>query len=642
MSHLAKYPLLSKVIATAQLDGDREVDFLRANEAAWSAEAAAVASDPEALREIVTAEIARGTGTADAFCEWLEHFDFCSGFSNDSRKISRAIFGAYLKNGDGARRAAALAQINERTASYFFAAGRWLDADVLTQLLSPVTLVDWILARRKAYGEDGAVFDLWRLVHELTDAVPAYAFECAGIFATNADPEARFFRIDLLGGLRFRAEIGEGLVSMLGLALETMRIDSNPEVRADYWRTLKRPLELGRLPDDCLNRALSEATDGLPEENAVGYEFAIAATRESVPQRQTVQCFQWLAQQLKQRRAPERQYQVATAVAMGLERMTPTVLGFDPVDLLLRIQPVDKSHRGIWRQIQTALYPLSRTAIPRLHRFLQLCARDHWSTLKTVLERGGELAGTLSALSQHRAESAAFAAELATAKTPGERRLGFHLIESLQLPPAATGQGTFTRDEFVTWLAEFRLAIIYQSIAQQLIVAAARLDLADQAMVADFQREVLYQCKNLPGLCLERLKTQAADVEVFKQPTADAEAYFAALAKLANSPLKAQQMPGLGQARRRKHARDAQDIDRSVDAHSIFAQFVKPSYLLYGTRWATYHGGKLGAEQTLQTTSVSTEFPRKSLFNPEEYVGRRLSAIIQLQSKPSPAPEPPA
>ena len=124
-------------------------------------------------------------------------------------------------------------------------------------------------------------------------------------------------------------------------------------------------------------------------------------------------------------------------------------------------------------------------------------------------------------------------------------------------------------------------------------------------------------------------------------PLKEAEAYFAALQNLQQSPIKAQQIPGLVRAIVRKRVRDQVKMDEAVAAHSIFEQFVKKSYLLYGTRWATFNGGSLGKESVLQKHSVSAEYPRKAVIDPEGLLAIKLSAQAQLKRvKPSGEAEP--
>ncbi len=635
MSALKVYPLLSQAVELTRSDAWPAAKFSGANQPALTQELAIARADTAALAEILHVYNVEPERQTPAFWGWLERLVVYGGFGEPVENFAQGLTAALIAGSEPTRRQELIKELNDRRASFFFSGGRWVTADLFARNFPVGFAADWIAARFVAYGHDGAVSDLWRLLHCIVEEKPEYAFDLARTPVFAARVEGRKFQIDLLGGLRFRAGLPSTVSDQLPVIFEAMRTSPDAAERANYWRTMKRPLALGRLPDSELELALA-ATALSQEEYGVGYELAKAGSRAPTPKVQTLQLLQWLSAQLDQPRTPEQQYDAATVVRLTVEQVTPAELGFDVVDLLLKIQPIDKAHHGIWQQVESVFFPLWNLSRERFHRLLRLMARTQWGVLLKMLEPNAPLHGAMSRLGECPDETAAFAADLIASAQLGERRLGFYLTESLELPTTKEPGTIFTREGFIIWLAEFRLNIVYRTVASQLAGAAARIDSGDAEMVHAFQEEVLYQCKNLPGLCLSQLKEKRTALPLLDPPLTEAEAYFEVLQKLHQSPIKAQQIPGLVRAIGRKRARDQIKMDEAVAAHSIFEQFVKKSYLIYGTRWATFHGGSLGKESVLQKHSVSAEYPRKAVIDPEGFLAIKLSAQSQLKGlKPS-------
>ncbi|GAB1487973.1 hypothetical protein MASR2M8_04160 [Opitutaceae bacterium] len=627
MSVLDPYPILTQVLKSAASRPTNEPEATKTKRAEWESELVMASKDEEVIREILRGFRADPT---ELFWSWLEAFTFCGGFGDPIKDFGRILVDRLITGLEPEQRQAILTSVNNRKASYFFNAGRWLRAGMIARNYPVAFLANWIEARFIAYGSDGAVGDLWRLLHKLSEETPEFAFALAREPALATQQEGRKFQVDLLGGLRFRTNLPASVSDELPAVLEAMRTSATADERAQFWRTAKRPLTLGRLSDTELDLALA-ATAKSPEEYDVGFELAVSGSQQPTPKGQTIRLLKWLNDQFTQPRGPMHQYNTATTVWLVIEHITPDDLGFNPEDLLLKLQPIDPEHLGVWRQIDAAFYHLSHKFPERFQRILRLLAHDHWPALRKVIEHNAPLSGAIVRLSERRDETAAFASSLIASTSAGERRFGFHLIEELQLPSPADPGTTFTQEEFTIWLAEFRLNIAYKTVAQQLLNAAARIDTANNDMVFALQEEALYQCKSLPGLCLDLLRPKVTEFPIFARPVAEAEAYFAALKALSDSPIKAQRIPGLWRAIQRKRIRDQVKMDEQVAAHSIFEQFVKKSYLLYGSRWATFNGGKLSQAGPLQTNTVATEFPRKAFIDPEGFLGMKFSASRALR-----------
>lgn len=616
MTALTLYPQLSLVLERTQHDSREDLEFTRTNQAAWHQELKAAATDLKAIDEIVSQTPEDPKDDQPGFWDWLERFVFLGGFGEPVQDFASVVAGRMIARLRPELRELLLNQLNNRKASFFFNGGRWLKADMIALNFSVEFFAAWTSVRFATYGNDMAVGDLWRLLQSLAEEKPEFALALARLPAFAAEADGRKFQIELLGGLRFRAGLPAAVTEGLSAVLEPMRSAPDAAERANYWRTLKRPLAQGRLPDADLELALAATADSQEELN-VGFELAKSGARAPTLKAQSIRLLQWLSTKVEQPLTAGQQYDVATSVWLTAENVSPAELGFDVADLLVKIQPVDAVYRGIWQQVERALFALSQKGMPRVHRVLRALAHKQVAVLLKMLEPNAALYGVMSRLSEKPDETAAFAAELAGSKNAGERRLGFFLTESLQLPAPKEPESMFTEEKFSVWLAEFRINIVYRTMAQQLIRAAGRVDPSHTAMVDAFQQEVLYQCKSLPGLCLSQLQEKRAEVPLIEKPVAEAAAYFAALQALAKSPIRAMQIPGLRPALSRKRRIDAAEMEEAVAAHNIFEQFAKKSYLLYGTRWATFNGGVLGPETDLTSHSVATEYPRKTFIDPE-------------------------
>jgi hypothetical protein len=616
MSVLSRYPMLSQVIELTQNSSRQEPEFVRTKQADWHQELKAALADPAVIAEIISQMPEEPKGDAPGFWASLDRFIFLGGFGDPVEDFGCALAERMIATLPPERRPALLNQLNDRKASFFFSGGRWLKAVTIAENFPVEFVANWVAARFVAYGQDMAVGDLWRLLQKLSEEKPAYAFALALVPAFATTDDGRMFQIELLGSLRFRAGLPKVVSDALPTVLEQMKSSPGPTERAIYWRTFKRPLAEGRLPDEELERALAGVA-GSPEELNVGFELAKSGARPPTPKTQIIRLLKWLAAHVEPPPSPAQQFDIATAVWLSVEHVSPEELGFDAADLLLQIQPVDPTYRGIWQQIESALFSLSRQQRPRVCRVLRSLAHRNWPALQKMLEPNAPLHGILTRLGEKPDDTAAFAADLTGSKSPGERRLGFYLTENLQLPAPLAPETAFSEEQFTVWLAEFRINMVYRTMAQQLMRASTRIDPGHAEMVNAFQQEVLYQCKNLPGLCLEEMKARRAEVPLIEKPVSEAEAYFAALQALEKSPVRAMQIPGLKPAVHRKRRIDAAKMEEAVAAHSILEQFVKKSYLLYGTRWVTFNGGVLGKESGLQSHSVGTEYPRKVFIDPE-------------------------
>jgi hypothetical protein len=624
MSALGAYPRIAKVLDLIEKDERVPPDFVRTEDAAWKDELKRASADPAAIDAILAARQGDPQPGEKDFWGWLQRFVFLGGFGEDVQDFARLLTENLIPRLEAACREHLFRLANDRRASYFFGVGRWFGPTLFGHF-PPAFVAEWFGARMKAYGNDGAVNDLWRIVHDIAEQTPILALALIREPTFASVESGRQFQTHLLGCLRFRAglppEVNEGVGAVLG----AMCGSSTPSERAHYLRTLKVPLNAGRLPNEELSQGLAAAVR-TTEENAVGFELVISGARQPTRKPQTRQLLRWLAEQLDRTQPAEMQFHVATVVWLAIDQITPEELGFEPEALLLKIQPVDSAYLGVWQRIGDALYGLSLVSRDRLHHALRQFAARDWPLLQKMLEYNAPLYGVVSCLADRPGDTVAFAAELARSKIAEERRLGFYLIEQLQLPSQPTPSGVFTTEEFIVWLAEFRCNLVYRTIASQLVTAAARIDLADPNMVEAFKEEVLYQCKNYPGLCLDALKAKRAEVALLKKPVAAAEAYFAKLKELTASPIKAQQIPELLPAIRRKRMKDQVKMEGAVAAHSIFEQLAKKSYLLYGTRWAPFNNGQLGAEMPLQPHSVAAEYPRKVFIDPEGALIGQLTA----------------
>jgi hypothetical protein len=156
-----------------------------------------------------------------------------------------------------------------------------------------------------------------------------------------------------------------------------------------------------------------------------------------------------------------------------------------------------------------------------------------------------------------------------------------------------------------------------------------RVEGASKDLQELLHHELVYQAKNLPGLCLEAFKQVKRPRKLLKEAILEADTYFQRLRIGAESPLAAMCVPGLTAARRALARRRQRTIQEAARKSSVFLEFMNSVTLPYGTEgFTSYMQGTLMPPTSFRSHSTSTEMPRLDLMDSD---GRKLRQHHALQ-----------
>lgn len=595
---------------------------------AWEAEVDAIVGDAQLLSRTIESELPPSVALDAELPDLLSRLQDLAGHFRQTKRLIGALLHTYLECIPTPRRESLLAAVtSDRTKR--FRRVSWVQPSICGLDLAPAFLARWFLSVLPA---DGAGTEFWGVIEGFALAKPAAALDVACDPVLIETDVGRSVRVTILGALRYRTGLPSDLVRRLNAILEALSRHLDPLERRDSLRTLKPPLWRGAVPTADVLAAFAYVEKLPAAERLVGFEFAGSlGASDTVALDQKVIALRWLKDHVHATCGLRQKITAVHALWRSWKIIDPATLGFDPIELVVAVQPVDNDDAELWDAIEHVLHEALEAAPDRFRQWLTAIARDHGKAVRKALERQAPLTGLLVGLS-HVEWKGEFVSTLMASAHSGERRLGFQLFEALGLAPTSAPAGAvFTPQEFKIWRAEFQIARAYESVAAQLATAARRLDLQSHGMVTAFQEEALYHCKNLPGLCLDKLRPLADELAMLKPVIFAADAYFEKLHGVTKSPLKAQQIPGLARAMFRKVRAERRRLDQMVEKQSILSFLATKSYLLYGSRYSNWMGGKLSGPSDLQATSSSFEIPRLETIDPETTFRRRLNALAFLQ-----------
>lgn len=602
-----------------------QVASIQNNKAAWEAEVVLVSTTPSLIAQILAREISPCDENDTAIATILDRVQLLAGHFALTKQLIAALVSGYLKSRPVARREIVLRAITANR-SELSMRGDWLTSTVRTYDFPPEFLRAWFL---ELIPTDGTGGGFWSVIDVFAVAKSENALMVAASPGLEQTTVGRQLRVRLLGALRFNPTIPAAAKSRLATIVESLASHLDPNQRIDYLRTFDLPLWRGDVPTSELTDLLAKLDAATPAEQAIGFEIANATVSGSAPREQQITIFGWLRQHTTPLCTPEQKFQVAGAIWRCWKSFTEAELGFDLMDLLVAIQPVDTAQAGVWRNLEHTLQEMLHADPKRFRQTVRTLARLHWRPLREALSERNAMSWLLDELRQAPFVTD-FVGELSASVEAGERRLGAHLFEAFSLAPSTDHLPNFTAESFQLWLAEFRTRNVYNTVAAQLVDAAKRVDVKDPLMVEKFQSEAYYQCLNLPGLCLEKIREHVQALPMLHDVVASADAYFAKLHSLRDSAIKAQLIPGLRRFQFRKAQADRRRMDEQIEQGSLFAQLVSKSYLLYGNRHSYLMEGNLTAPAELQGISTSFEMPRMEGIDPEEAQMRRLGALATL------------
>ncbi len=604
-----------------------QVESIRKNRDAWEIEIRAICDAPTLASNLITREIPPDETNDTALVTILDRVQMAAGHFSITKQLIAALVAGYLRQIAGPRRDEVLRAITN-DASEAAMRGDWLGVSIREFDFTPAFLHAWFLA---TLPQDGSGSGFWSVVGELAEVKPASALDVALLCNPIRSPIERRIRVRLLSGLRFQKKLLAETSAKLTSVLEELSVHIDPERRIDYFQTFDQPLWRGDVPTAELHELFERLDNATAAEQAIGFSFAIAIVGGRSPKEQHIAVLHWLRRYAAPTCSPEQKYRVAEVIWRIWKSITPDELGFDPTDLLFAIQPVPSDLAGVWREIEHTFQEMMHADAERFRRTLRSFARQHWNSLQSALAEEKAMSWMLSELGQL-PWTETFVIELFSSAHSGERRLGDHLFEALKLAPVTAGAvPKFDGRGFELWLAEFQIRNVYQTVAAQLLTAARRIDESDAGMVQLFQSEAYFQCINLPGLCLEKIRSEAAAIPLLQRVVEAADEYFKNLRELQKSAIKAQQIPGFRRYQFRKAQADSRRMQEMVDKGSIFSFLTSKSYLLYGNQHAYLMEGNLTAPAGLQEISSSFEMPRMPGINPEALHIRTFHALAVLR-----------
>jgi hypothetical protein len=630
MTQSDQIPLIDEVFAAVRAwqpdAGWQQLESIQKNRAAWEAEVMAVCANSSIIDRLLSRELPASKENDVMIATILDRVQSLAGHFKFTKQLIGALVAGYLAPLPLERRQVVLRSITAERSEISMRTD-WLMLTVQT-LEFPVEFIHaWFLDNLPTNGS-GSGF--WPLVSAFAKAKLEDALTIASMPQIDQTPVGRQLRVRLLGILRFNSSVGSGTADKLTATLTELAGHLDPERRIDYLRTYNSAALRGDIPAEELRGVMEGLNRATVAEQAIGFELATAIISGSAPKEHRMVVLHWLRDHARPQCTPEQKAAVSEVVWRTWQSVTESELGFDQVTLLFAIQPIAADFARVWRDINYTFQEMMQAAPDRFRQTMRTFAQKHWRYLRDVLDEGKAFEGLLAELAQM-PWADEFVAELSSSTNGGERRFGAHLFEALKLTFPTCAQLTkFNAATFRIWLAEFQIRNVYETVAVQLVTAAQRVDEQDKSMIRQFQAEVYYQCINLPGHCLAKIREPAATMPLLQHVVEAADAYFKNLDELRDSPIKAQQIPVMRRYEIRKAQIDRRRMQEMVEKNSIFASLVSKSYLIYGNQHAYLMEGDLSAPSGLQEISHSFEMPRMDAIDPQAVHLRQLNALVTL------------
>lgn len=288
------------------------------------------------------------------------------------------------------------------------------------------------------------------------------------------------------------------------------------------------------------------------------------------------------------------------------------------VDLVPKVLPIPLEHKGTLVELEKSLIFFLNEDRSRFERLLSEIAQKDIKMLIAQF-RNQQSFYNLKAAMMGRNNQDLIVEYLLSDSHP-IRHLGFVLFQSLGLNYLVCERiNRATDDRIAILIFGFQLEPFYDEVIPRFLTAMApRIENASPDLKSLFFDELIYQCKNLPGICLESLRKNTSKSELIKRAVKEVAEYFKALKPCFRSEINSMEIPGIERSIRMKVAHQSKSMEKQVRSQSIFTQLCSTSYCLYGnTKWQTYIGGSLNEVTEMKTLSSSSEFPRMIGIDPD-------------------------
>jgi hypothetical protein len=626
---------VSDIIAALLRQGShQELQRSRLSKNTVQQAAAKVADNPAQADNILAALFPNGIPATESFYDGLAEIEYRLGHHDDLHQLDGLVW---------ARAFSALPPqvgfellnsfTGENSRSFFV--GLYALPTLLQSISLPADfLADWIIAIRTRLGNDGASSGFWSGLQSLSRAFPETALEVASILSSNpVDENTITVAANLIGHLR----AAQASVSGLSGLLSRLRNHQHVDRRLIYHRSwitlgLQRPLA-----DNEFSDAIDQMSLGTKEEVDEAFNvIRVLLPLEAISNESFLFGLQWLHERTTGSVSDFWKHFVIQLARQLHTRwqIIGKAAGIPPcTDLVLAALPIRDDRKGTWHELEELLVFLldnDRSVFRRL--LLDLAAKDSEALAKRFRSRDEfhEITTKLAS-----AGGAEFVVDALLSDEGSIRHIGFALFEALGLAQLDDQRLLAASDDRIAVLLfSFQLEPFYDEVIGRFLLAIEpRIRLASQRLQELLVGELVYQSKNLPGACLDALKSKVEESPLVRRAVEESERYFDTLRPCFQSAINSMGIPGLERAARVKAARQSREMRATMNKVSVFAQLCSTSYTLYGgTRWQTFMEGRLGEVSEMQKMSHSAEFPRMPGIDPEGIAMRRHQATLMIRA----------
>lgn len=493
----------------------------------------------------------------------------------------------------------------------------------------------WLLELRRALGEDLASSYVRSSLKTLSSKNIEIAISILESWLNLPfDDTVSEMASCLMGAIRANAPTHPRLLQYEDVLKEAR----DERVRFIYYRSWVTTNPLLPIAPDCLVAILSELSSGGPNEREEALKLARwvlsdkATTDESF-----VVSYKWIYEYFPS--APSDLWKHFTISLVKecdarYQQLASQIEIPSLVTLLSRTLPIPKEHRGTWRELAGTLEFLLEKDLALFHRILiELVKKDTVAILEKL--RSQRTFGTLLARLSRQADSSIFVWNCITSKEEAIRNMGFTLFDVLHISAFPKDSLNLASDALVAMtIFGYRLMPFYGDVVPRFLLGLLpRVENASPQLQALFREEVLFQCINYPGACLEAIKNNQSRSSLLDETVDAADQYFEGIKKCHNSAINAMIVPGLAQASRMRAKLDDQKMREGIAKTSIIDQIATKSYCLYGgNQWQTVFAGQLQQVSEMSEFSASAELPRLPSIDPEGNAIRRKEARNVLRS----------
>lgn len=299
-------------------------------------------------------------------------------------------------------------------------------------------------------------------------------------------------------------------------------------------------------------------------------------------------------------------------------------------DLIPQLIPIPIKHDGTWNELESLLVKLFSGDRPAFECLLfDIARRDRNGLAKRFSPYDGfhKLPGLMLQSSPETTVANAL-----TSLDESVRYLGLVLFDHLALDSLPHETLNAWSDEWIgVLICQVKTGSMIGSGGCRLLKALAdRASRGSEDLKAFLVEELVWQMKNLPGACLEPVKTDALKLptdSLLHQAVSAAEQYFDQLKGCYRSAVNSMEVAGYRRAQRIETRKRSRQVSESAEKSSPLFSMISKSYTLYGgTQWQTFSEGTLGPPMRMQKFSHKFEISRMFGLDPDGNAKRSRAA----------------